>query len=288
MVVIISLVFLLAVNPSISTFRIRKGYSLTKIISSYNWPQVLQSSPSHQNKLYSVVSNWNEVVSPFTEGGCLIHVTTFNTLLSFSDFPPTHPLISRSLHSAIANFFTEHRDTNGAFSESSRSAWIIKTIHLPKNITQNMLSTCPTYFDHGEISAKFAKICVELDYSKFTLSTKPWNCEVRIGVNPPGSSLQVKSVHRSLTYPFVWHYDTNDKGQEHFRSFPSRIPPVNVIITDMLMQDSFDRTGKFFAWVKMFFEETFDPNLRKVIKLQMANDIFLIFQVSGDKVHYRP
>ncbi len=122
----------------------------------------------------------------------------------------------------------------------------METLLVPHNLVQNLNGNFTTTrrpnqtlieMEHnGHISKMFTALtmwyysigyCVTLDHNKFSVLSKPWQCQIQVELFMPDKVFQFEK------YTHVFSYA--ESKQFHFK--PSSIPPVNIFIDFRTVHD---------------------------------------------------
>lgn len=183
-------------------------------------------------KTSPTLGNVNEVLHPFHLRGCLIHLTRFLTTFDHLDVPH-FPLILRRLapHRVTGYQLIEYRQENLEILHYRSLLWKASGIKLPGGA----YPTTPKCFnspsiDPGEYSSNSNSMCAKIQFKSFSLQSKPWRCEVRVGLYPPMFSLQRSDKFEFLPYPGIWDFGTLNNLQS--LPFPEEFSKFNVIFVN--------------------------------------------------------
>lgn len=188
------------------------------------------------------VTNLNQMLNPFKEANCLVHVTSFKSL----DIPPEHnfPKILRQLKLALLTKCYKDNSNDSSSVTLDTLLWLLNKFEKPTKFqTFHNASNC-LHSNFFKISISqhvdyLPSLCTLLSYETLPLRMKPWNCQVEVSLFPPvyssksriSDSLQAQTVYEAkLSQPGVWYYDT--KFQKILKTFPSRTPTFTIMVTD--------------------------------------------------------
>lgn len=105
--------------------------------------------------------------------------------------------------------------------------------------------------------------CLRVSYLSFSLLSKPWNCQVEIGILPP---LDLLDKMQQLQPIFSFHELTYNLQMSN----PSSMPPINAVI--LRERDASQNLG-FLLWVGRATDMMYRKN-------DIAHDIFLVMTVA--------
>ncbi|CAL8133341.1 unnamed protein product [Orchesella dallaii] len=209
------------------------------------------------------VVNLNEYLQPFES--CLVHITFFNDF----DFEKSLelPVILRGLQPALS------------ITKSGRGKVFMKPNLFPLNATEKKF---PQYTTCQLSTVLYPKSCVELDYQRYVIQSKPWTCEVIISVDPPPFFFHELPYSRSLTskkvlFPKVFSTKSfHGKQRGLIGQFPS-FQPINILVPRKLIDKDIE------SWVNSVSN---DNNLRRYA----SRDVFLVMEtlqiMSGNKLEH--
>ncbi|CAL8136201.1 unnamed protein product [Orchesella dallaii] len=140
------------------------------------------------------------------------------------------------------------------------------------------------------IFAESLNFCVELNFLKFAMKTRPWNCEVNMALLPYGflyTSEDFAYIHELV--PPVFQTDLNNDIRKKLRRITS-FEPVNILVTNqplkvglgtkLLSWNSYDNS--IITWFrKTIMELYFRP------RQNTFRDTFIVMQLPNLKPHYR-
>lgn len=132
------------------------------------------------------IQNWKDAIAPFENYGCLVHTTSFEGTATNFNPGPRYPIILRKLSPARITITSQDVFYNGSWI---RISLLPSGVPLPENILfGESYEKCPqssiTYSSELIMSTGL-KICSQIDLLKFSVRSKPWRCEIHIGLFPP-------------------------------------------------------------------------------------------------------
>lgn len=244
-----------------------KNFSAT----SHNYP--LSPEESEVPVVFSILSGLNEALHPLLDKNCLLHLTRYQSQhLDFGE-APKFPWILRHLSSHKLSYFQKYRTRGGEFVEKiEKLIWVMNGVNT--NTYTDSLPSCSNspYIGIGnEVT-----ICANLNSSTFTLKSKPWQCEVFLGLFPKFVSFDFNKIYSNLLYyPPVWQYDSI---RSHW-SLPGSVIKFNVLVVTAKMHRTHLERDNYRNWARQYFGQTFNHGQKSQINLlPISTDAFLIFE----------
>ncbi|CAL8133343.1 unnamed protein product [Orchesella dallaii] len=211
------------------------------------------------------VVNLNEYLQPFES--CLVHITFFNDF----DFEKGLglPVILRGLQPALSIY------------KWGRGIIFMKPKpnQFPLNATEKKF---PQFTTCQLSTVIYSKSCVELDYQRFTMQSKPWTCEVIISVDPPPFFFHELPYSRSLArikvlFPNVFSTKSfHGKQRGLIGQLPS-FKPINILVPGKLIDKDIE------SWINSV------SNIDGVVGYA-RRDVFLVMEtlqiMSGNKLEH--
>lgn len=223
----------------------------------------------------------NELLSPYEVHNCHVMVTNFRHVNLESTRCPIvirHPDIAVSWenHSKFWNFeltwiFSRSLASDVAFNSN-------KTIGI--NADSNLTRKCDeSKFWAGIVFTGLAyrhnlhDSCILLKIKSYTINSKPWTCQIDIGlypIRPPGSGA---SAYGKLNYPKVFRLPDERLGI-YFNIVPSPVPPIHIYVS----HESIEKVTQMDLnwWMK-----TISINHHKKHMKRIAHDMFFLFSVGN-------
>lgn len=238
---------------SFSKFFNNLKYFLLYLVSISLEKEVLSDHRSKQvfGKFESSLgTNLNKLVSVFGINKCFIHITNH---AGINILPIEYPVFIRSICAVISIF----PKINDGLPYNLCSEWILcesfsNRQNIPKNCSCNELSE----------NFKYKKY-TPLNLTSLVSSSKPWNCEMRINLNPPSgiikelertSKYQKSNEMVSAEYPVVHQYEgfhskKNIEYEDRKYVLTNLLPIVyiNIFNEDLYANISRDSLEKFWA-----------------------------------------
>lgn len=234
---------------------------------------------SVQAKLMPFLENLDDGLLPFSEYGCFIHITSFQTApcnFQVSRFP--HVL--RHLSSRKLIIYAKPED--GIWDpQEVREKWIwkMKGARLQfGNATSNCFFDTP-FIDIGDATPDYFAGCIKLNYFNFIQKSRPWRCEAHLQIFPPTIALLTDyfNIDNHLVHLGVWHYDKEINPW----SLPGVMTKFNAIFVTSDMHKMYLYGAPYRDWVGRHIPSSYNYVVQdQPGVLKLSTDIFFIFQTS--------
>lgn len=200
---LLPLKFILCFNVFSQVLGIRRDPSILKINAVPHNSELLEEETELQ-KIPSVLTNFNEVIAPFSQQGCFIHLTSFLVPVDFQK-APNFPMLLRQVTSQRVQ--VDFVRSNNRI-QTEKLLWMMSSYRVP--ITENFsIPNCfnSSHISRGEVLRNYPGICVKLNFLNFVQQSKQWTCEVYLTWHPPSFSFKIRIQNsRYLPYPSAWYY----------------------------------------------------------------------------------
>lgn len=245
-------------------------------VSTQSTVEHLQSQLSPNSK-YPSVPDLTTIIASFGEQNCFILINNFQGINLPGDL--NHPILSRQPQPAL--FWRRQRDLPSPSIFSYDMVWVPSYFKIGRSSETGMNCSISKFFPEQlrifkRRPTKFRDLCLRPDLFSLSAHSKPWNCQVQIGLFP-SPYIQKDGIKYPQTFQYFVDPAINKFSLLRF-TFPSLISSVNLFVVN----DTYLESIKFndLLWGSIFANLIQSDPRGQINGPLAAHAIFLIAKVS--------
>lgn len=234
-----------------------------------------------QKTLPSTIINLNQMLRPFKDAHCLLHITSFKDVSIHPDH--SFPRILRKLAPTLLSLFYKFNIAKPTLSVYSGFLWSLsKFDKFDQFQISKQTLTCPhpSNFLGSKLHEDQLVGCALLHYKSMSLKMKSWNCQVELIIFPPIFTQKIVFKDKDMDYssiislPGIWNFEFFERLT---KTFPSKMPMFTIMVMNSNQLETLKQMNGFTDISGFINPNLFAAFTRSIG--QLSNQVGLIYEV---------